>query len=132
MEDIEVKGGQRGTPRAEETWTGPTFSPAVDIFETDEALVLVADLPGVPRAGISIDLEADQLTIAGETAAAIPTDETVVSREFEGGRFVRRFALSAVIDQSAISASSLAGGVLRLTLPKVRQAQPRKIRVETT
>ncbi len=132
MEEIEVSGSERGVPAAEETRTGPTFSPAVDIFETEQALVLVADMPGVAKEAVSVDLEEDRLTITGETGPAVPESETLVSGEYVGGRYVRRFALSNVIDQSAITATNLGDGVLRVTLPKVKQVQPRKIAIETT
>jgi len=128
MEEIKVSEGQ---PKAEETWTGPTFSPAMDIFETDEALILLADMPGVDKQDISIDLEEDRLTISGQTGPARPERETLLSEEFVAGRYVRRFALSQVIDQAGIVASTSGDGVLRLTLPKVKQAQPRKITVQT-
>jgi HSP20 family protein len=132
MEEMEVSTTERRGLKAEETWTGPTFTPTVDIYETEEALTLIADMPGVAKDAVNIDLEKDRLTISGQTAPAVPEGETVIRAEYQGGRYLRRFALSGVIDQSGIKATSLSDGVLMITLPKVRHAQPRKIKVETT
>ncbi|MFH0811075.1 MAG: Hsp20/alpha crystallin family protein [Pseudomonadota bacterium] len=130
MDEIKLSGTERAIPRAEETWTGPSFSPAADIFETDEALFLIAEMPGAAREDVNIDIEGDNLTISGRTRLAVGESESVISQEFTGGRYMRRFVLSEVINQAAIKASFQEGGVLRLTLPKVKQAQPRKIKVE--
>ncbi len=131
MEEIGVRASERGVPATEETWTGATFSPAVDIFETDEEMVLLADMPGVAKERVSIDLEDDRLTVLGLTGPAAPETETLISEEYASGRYLRRFALSQLIDRARISAQMGADGVLRLSLPKVKQAQPRKITVQT-
>jgi Molecular chaperone (small heat shock protein) len=106
------------------------FTPAVDIFETDRELTLLADLPGVKKDGLTIDLDNNQLTIVGEVSPPEGSDEVVLLREYQTGRYFRQFALSDAIDQSKIEAS-LADGVLRLDLPKVEAAKPRKIAVKT-
>lgn len=131
MDEVKVTQSEAAAAQAEETRMGPTFSPAVDIFETQEALVLLADMPGVAKEDISIDLEDDRLTITGQTAPAAPAAERLLSQEFVAGRYLRRFALSEVIDRAGIKATMGNDGVLKVTLPKVKQAQPRKITVET-
>jgi HSP20 family protein len=130
MEDIRLAEERGGGPGAEETWTGPTYTPEVDIFETDEALVLLADMPGVAKEDVSINLEENRLTISGTTAPATPEGEALVSGEYQAGRYLRRFTLGGVIDRTKIVAQAGGDGVLRLTLPKVQQAQPKKITVE--
>lgn len=122
-EKQEVKG------TAEPTKTGPTFIPAVDIYENEEALTLVAELPGVAQTGLQIDLKDDQITLQGEVGELTDPAERILLKEFETGRFFRQFHLSEVIDQNRISAR-LKNGVLTVTLPKVEKAKPRKIEVK--
>jgi HSP20 family molecular chaperone IbpA len=128
--DLQVKEKQAVATPAEQTRAGLVFTPAVDIFETDRELTLLADLPGVKKDGLTIDLDHNQLTIVGEVSPPEGSDEVVLLREYQTGRYFRQFALSDAIDQSKIEAS-LADGVLRLDLPKVEAAKPRKIAVKT-
>ena len=109
---------------------GLTFTPAVDIFESDRELTVLADLPGVKAKDLTIDVRDDVLSLTGEVNPLEGPNEIVVLREYETGTYVRQFNLSEVIDQSKIEAN-LEEGVLRLTLPKVEPATPRKIKVKT-
>jgi len=113
---------------AEQTKPGPVFSPTVDIFENDKQIVLLADMPGVNPKDLDIDLRDDVLTLAGEISPFEGANEQVVSVEYEVGKYYRQFTLSEVIDQEAIEAK-LDKGVLRLTLPKMKKATPRKITI---
>lgn len=113
---------------SEQTTTGLVFSPTVDIFEDEKALTLVADMPGVPKENLTIDLRDDVLTITGAPSVSIPKEEPFILQEFEIGKYFRQFTLSEVVDQGKIEAK-LTNGILRLTLPKVGPAQPRKIQV---
>jgi HSP20 family molecular chaperone IbpA len=123
---VQVKEPTKGmvpTPRqelagAEGTRPGPVFTPEVDIFESDLAITLLADLPGVAPEGLTIDLRDNVLTVDGRVEAAAR----------EGEQVHREFRLSSVIDQGKIDAK-LRNGVLRLTLPKAEAARPRKIAV---
>lgn len=119
------------TTPAEQTQPGPVFTPAVDIFETEKALTLLADMPGVASEDMVIDLRDDVLTITGAVKPFEKKDEKDVLVEFEVGRFHRQFSLSEAIDQSRIEAK-LADGVLRLNLPKAEKAVPRKIAVTSS
>jgi len=114
---------------AEQTKPGIVFTPAVDIFETEKELTLLADMPGVKAGNLSIGLNKNVLTMAGEVDAPEGKDEADVIREYETGKYFREFTLSNEIDQTKIDAS-LKDGVLRLTLPKVQAAAPRKIEVK--
>jgi len=127
-QDILAKEKQEVQSSLEQTLEGPVFSPVVDIFEDDQALTVIVDLPGVPSENLHIDLREDVLTITGAPSVTIPREESVIFQEFEVGRFSRQFTLSEVIDQEKIEAK-LANGVLRLILPKVGPAKPRKIQV---
>lgn len=126
---LEAKDKQAvGTP-VEQTRPGLTFIPAVDIFETDKAITVVADMPGVKADNLDVDLRQNVLTLTGEAQFAENKEETSVLREFRTGRFVRQFSLSDAIDQTKIEAV-MAGGVLRLVLPKSEKAVPRKITIK--
>ncbi|EFK09139.1 Hsp20/alpha crystallin family protein [delta proteobacterium NaphS2] len=114
---------------AEATKPGPVFTPAVDIFETDNALILLADLPGVKAEDLTIDLKEGVLALSTQMEIPEATDEVGILREYQTGNYYRKFNLSDVIDQSRIEAK-LKDGVLRLTLPKVEAAAPRKIEVK--
>jgi len=114
---------------AEQTKPGLLFTPAVDIFETEKSLTIIADLPGVKTEDLEIDLRKDTLTIIGDVKSPESEGESDILREFRTGRYLRRFSLSEVINQKGIGAS-LKDGVLRLELPKVTKAVPRKIEVQ--
>ena len=125
---LRAKEKTAASSAAEHTKPGPTFTPAVDIFETDTAITLLADMPGVKAQDLDIDLRDDVLTLTGEVPSPESTDEAVVMREYVTGKYFRQFNLSEAIDQAKIEAN-LKDGVLRLALPKVEKATPRKIAI---
>jgi HSP20 family protein len=127
---LKAKDKMEITTPAEQMKPGLVFTPAVDIFETDRELTVLADLPGVKAKDLTIDVRDDVLSLAGEVNPLEGPNEVVVLREYETGKYVRQFNLSEVIDQSKIEAN-LTEGVLRLILPKVEPATPRKIKVKT-
>lgn len=129
--ELKVKEKQELASPAEQTRPGPVFTPNVDIFETEKAITLMADLPGVKSKNLSIDLRDDILTLVGDVEPFEAGDEEDLLIEYEIGKFYRQFTLSEVIDQSKIDAN-LKDGVLRLTLPKVAKATPRKIEVKVS
>lgn len=116
---------------AEQLKAGPVFSPAIDIFETDKEITLLADMPGVKASKLSIDLKENVLTLSGEVEAPEGPDEVDILREYRTGRYVREFSLSQLIDQAKIDAE-LKDGVLHLKLPKIEKATPRKIAVKSS
>jgi HSP20 family protein len=126
---LKAKEKKETTTPAEQMKPGLTFTPAVDIFETDREITLLADMPGVKAKDLTIDVRDDVLSLASEVDPPEGPNETNVLREYETGTYVRQFNLSEVIDQSKIEAD-LKDGVLRLTLPKVEPAAPRKIKVK--
>lgn len=127
---LKVRDKQEVTGPAEQTRPGLIFTPDVDIFETETELTLLADIPGVKPEDLNIDLRENTLTLTGEVTPGKGSDEADVFMEYETGKYFRQFSLSEVIDQSKIDAQ-LNEGVLRLTLPKVEKATPRKITVKT-
>jgi HSP20 family molecular chaperone IbpA len=126
--EIKVKEKQEVTTPAEQTIPGLVFTPEVDIFETDKAITLLADIPGVKPEKLNIDLRDNILTITGDVDRLQAADEELLVMEYETGRYYRQFTLSEVIDQTKIDAK-LNLGVLRLSLPKVAKAAPRKIAI---
>jgi HSP20 family protein len=114
----------------EQTRTGPVYSPAVDIFETDRSITLLADMPGVKASELEIDLRENVLTLTGRVTTSGSAKEANVLREYRPGTFFRQFNLSEAIDQPKIDAQ-LTDGVLRLELPKVEKARPRQIAVRS-
>ncbi len=125
---LQAKEKKEVVSNAEETKPGPIFTPAVDIFETDKALILLADLPGVKAKDLTIDLKEGVLALSTHVDLPEGSDEAFILTEYQTGNYYRKFNLSDVIDQSKIEAE-LKDGVLRLTLPKVEAAAPRKIEV---
>ena len=127
--DLQAGEKRAAVSSAEQTRSGPVFTPAVDIFETETALTVVADIPGVTAQDLTIDLRENLLTLIGDVAPLEGPNESDVVREYCTGRYMRQFTLAEIIDQAQIKAQ-LSDGVLRLTLPKVEQAKPRQIPVQ--
>ncbi len=128
--ELQVREKRELQTEAEHTIPGVVFTPAVDIFESEGEITLLADMPGVTGDRVTIDLHNDELKITGEVEAQGSENETYLLREYETGRFHRHFNLSDRIDQDQISAS-MKDGVLRLILPKVERAKPRRIEVKS-
>ena len=101
-------------------------TPAVDIYETLDGLVVKADLPGVTKDGLDLRVENNLLTIRGRASHCAPGE--MLYREYQLSNFFRQFELSDKVDQQNISAE-LKHGVLTLNLPKAEEAKPRKIEV---
>ena len=101
-------------------------TPPVDIYETAGGLVVKADLPGVEKENLDLQVENNLLTIRAKSTPT--TAGEPVYREYELVNFFRQFELNEKVDQSKISAE-LKHGVLTLQLPKAEEAKPRKIEV---
>ena len=128
--ELQVQEKRELQADAEQTRPGLVFTPALDIFESEEAITLLADMPGVASDAVTIDLQDDELKLTGEVEPQGSKNETYLVREYEIGRFHRHFSISDRIDQNKISAT-MKDGVLKLVLPKVEKAKPRKIEVTT-
>lgn len=119
-----------GVAVPEQTRPGPVYMPATDIFESEESITVLADMPGVKPQDLKIDLRDSVLTLTGRVTAPENSRELEVLREYHAGTFFRQFTLAESIDQARIDAK-LTDGVLRLELPKVEKAKPRQITVRT-
>jgi len=127
---LQAKEKAEVTAPAEQTKPGLVFTPAVDIFETEKEITVLADMPGVKAGELNIDLHENVLTLDSDVKPPEGPKEVDVIREYNTGKYYRQFRLSQVIDQKKIDAE-LKDGVLRLRLPKVEAAKPRKIKVKT-
>jgi HSP20 family protein len=123
MVDRENNNCEETNPRMEAE--NHYLTPAVDIYETDEALVLLADIPGVKASDLDIDLTGKTVTIIAGATRDCPEGRTVV-KEFTGGNYFRQFLLGPELDGGNISAT-LANGVLTITVPKLRGRRSRRI-----
>lgn len=126
--ELQVKDKHEVASPAEQTRPGVVFTPEVDIFENEQHINLLADMPGVAPDDVKIDLNDGVLSISAEVQPFEGKDESDVLIEFEIGRYYRQFTLSEVVDQSKIEAK-LEDGVLRLTLPKAEKAIPRQVAI---
>ncbi len=124
FEDVGRSGWRHDEPAATTTW-----SPAVDIFETDGDIVVKAELPGMDRKDITLHLENNILTLKGERRFEKETKEENYHRvERAYGGFSRAFSIPATVDEEKIRAD-YKDGVLKIILPKKDQAKPKQIKI---
>jgi len=128
--ELKVREKQEVASPAEQTTPGLVFTPAVDIFETEKEITMLADMPGVKADDLTIDLRENTLTLSADIAPVDNAGEQDILVEYESGKYYRQFTLGELINQEKIDAK-LNDGVLRLTLPKVAKATPKKITVKT-
>jgi HSP20 family protein len=117
------------TEETERTRDVRCFIPRADIYEKDDQIVIVADVPGADQDSIDIMLEKNILTINAYVNPRLPEDYTLTFAEYETGDYQRSFRLSNEIDRDKIEAV-VKDGVLRLHLPKSGEARARKISVK--
>ena len=129
-QELKVREKQEVDSPAELTTPGLVFTPAVDIFETEKEITLLADMPGVKADDLTIDLRDNTLTLSADIAPVDNSEQEEILVEYETGRYYRQFTLGELINQENIDAK-LSDGVLRLSLPKVEKATPKKISVKT-
>lgn len=106
------------------------FTPTIDIYNTDDGLVLRADLPGVCVERLELQIEDNKLTLFGKVQENLPPGARLLHQEYQVGDFYRSFILSDEVAYERISAK-MNSGVLEITLPRTPRAQPRKIHVQT-
>jgi HSP20 family protein len=117
------------TSAEERTEAGKFFSPYTDIHETDKAVIVSMEVPGVGKDSIDIRLEKGVLTVKGAVDGAKYDSLRPIYSEFNVGNFVRTFTVSTKLDSTAISAT-VADGVLTILLPKAAEAVARRISVD--
>ena len=114
-------------PDAEPAET-PAMLPPIDVVENANHITLYADLPGVPKDRLNIRVDAESLSIEGEVVLPLPEGMEVSHVEVDRPRYRRSFVLGKELDSEKIQAE-FNNGVLKLSIPKVEHAKPRKIEV---
>ena len=104
------------------------YVPYTDIYETEDALTVVMDMPGVGRDSLNVTVEKGVLTVEGRIEFGNYEGLDPVYTEYNVGHFMRSFSLSNKIDQDKIKAR-MDDGVLTLGLPKIEEAKPRRIAI---
>jgi len=127
-QELQVREKQELQQAGETTREGAHFTPSVDIYEVENALMMVADVPGAKSDTIELDLQDSLLTLTAQVSS-VESRWKPIYTEYEIGHYTREFRLGQLVDKERISAQ-MKDGVLTLTLPKVEKAQPRRINVQ--
>ena len=114
--------------REETTIPARVFVPTADIYETQDALTVIMEMPGVEKGNVSVRVEEGRLQVEGRLDLTKYQGVRPLYTEYNVGHYARSFQLSSKIDQANIAAA-LNDGVLSLTLPKVQEAKPRVINI---
>lgn len=130
MEKVNPVEKRESTPKeVERTHDRPTYVPATDIYQKEQNIVIMADMPGVDENSVHIHVEKNILTITGHTVPVIPEGFHLRYAEYQPGVYERSFSLADDIDLDKIEAA-MKNGVLSVILPKAEQTQPRTITVK--
>jgi HSP20 family protein len=128
-QELQVQQKRELETREEATVPVRTFLPTADIFEDEDALHVVLEMPGVEKDNINVSVREGVLNIDGRLDFSNYKNLQPLYTEYNVGNYSRSFRLSSAIDQSKIGAE-LCDGVLSLTLPKVEEAKPRTIQIK--
>jgi len=128
-QELQVREKKELKQEGEATREGPHFRPEVDIFEREDALIMVADVPGTSNDEIELDLQENTLNLTA-TVPHLDGRWKPLYLEYEIGHYVRQFRIGQMVDTARISAQ-VKDGVLTVTLPKIEKALPRKIEVRS-
>jgi HSP20 family molecular chaperone IbpA len=127
-QELAVREKKELVSKEEKTAPGRYYIPYTDIFETDAALCVVMEMPGVEKKDLTVALESGVVRIEGRIDFAKYEGMEPLYTEYNVGHYSRSFTLPNQVDQAGISAQ-LEDGVLTLTLPKAKEAQPRRISI---
>jgi len=130
QQELQVQQKREVDKGQEATTPTRAFMPNADIFDTEDALTVVLEMPGVDRDNINISIENGVLTVEGKINFAKYEGLQPVYSEYNVGPYRRSFRISSRIDQDKISAE-MRDGVITLMLPKAEEAKPRRIEVRT-
>ena len=128
QQELQVQQKREVEKRQESTIPSRVFLPVTDIFETDQALTVVLEMPGVSKESVEVGVENDVLTINGQIDFSKYEGLQPLYIEYNIGNYSRSFQISSKIDQDGIKAE-LKDGVITLVLPKAEKAKPRRISV---
>jgi HSP20 family molecular chaperone IbpA len=127
-QELQVQQKRELEQKQEATVPVRFFVPHADIYETDQALAVLLEMPGVDKNHIDISVEDDVLSVEGRIDFSKYQGLTPIYAEYPVGHYRRGFTLSNRIDQHKISAE-MSDGVLTITLPKVEEVKPRQISI---
>lgn len=126
--ELQVQQKREAETKEEKTVPARIFLPMTDIYETQDALVVVLEMPGVEKSNVSINVEDGALKVEGRLELGKYQGLVPLYTEYNIGHYSRSFQLSSKIDQSKIAAE-MKDGVILLKLPKIEEAKPRTITV---
>lgn len=127
-QQLQVQKKKEFEKREETTIPARVFVPTADIYETEDALTVILEMPGVEKGNVSVRVEDGLLHVEGRLDLTKYQGLQPLYTEYNVGHYSRSFQLSSKIDQAKIGAA-LKNGVLSLTLPKVEEAKPRVISI---
>lgn len=128
LQDLKLQEKKELEQKEEQTVPGRYYIPYTDIYENENALTVVMEIPGVSKDAIDIRLEKSELTVNAEINMQNYSNYQPVYTEYNIGHFSRSFILNSKVDRERIEAH-VADGVLTLTLPKAKEAKPRRISI---
>ncbi len=126
--ELSVQEKQELVDREERTVPARYYVPAADIYETETALSVILEMPGVKKENVTVDLERNVLRVEGRIEFANYEDADAVYTEYNIGHFSRSFSIGNAVDPNRIEASA-SDGILTLTLHKKTEVQPRRIQI---
>ncbi len=127
-QELQLQEKREVEKQEEQTTPARTFLATADIFETESALTVVLEIPGVDKSAVDISIKDDVLTVSARIDFSKYEGLQPIYTEYNIGNYRRSFALSNKIDQDKISAE-IRDGVLTLVLPKAEEAKPRRIKI---
>jgi HSP20 family molecular chaperone IbpA len=125
-QELHVQKKREHEKKEELTIPARVFMPDADIYESEDALTVILEMPGVEKDHVDIRVENDVLSVEGRLDLSKYQGLVPLYTEYNVGHYARSFQLSNKVDQTKIAAA-MKDGVLSLTLPKAEQAKPRKI-----
>ena len=128
QQEVQVQQKREVENDRESTVPSRRYVPVTDIFETDQALTVVLEMPGIDKGSVDVRVENDILSIEGQVDLSKYRALAPLYIEYNVGNYARSFQLSSKIDQDRITAE-LKDGVMTVTLPKAEKAKPRRINV---
>jgi HSP20 family protein len=127
-QELKVQRKREVDSKQEATIPARAFVPVTDIFETERALTVILEMPGVAKENVEMNVENDVLSIEGRIDFSKYEGLQPVYTEYNIGHYARSFRIAGTIGQGKISAE-INDGVMTLTLPKAEKAKPRRIKV---
>jgi HSP20 family protein len=127
-QELQVQKKRELDKKEEATIPARLFVPTADVYETQDALTVILEMPGVEKSNVDVRVEDGVLNVEGRLDLSKYQGLQPLYTEYNVGHYSRSFQLSSKIDQSKIAAE-LKDGVLSLTLPKLEEARPRTIEV---